>query len=152
MTKPERAEMYCRYLKEETYEPRIDSEGDVVFTGEGKTYTILIDPEDDTFFSITLYGIRRINSDAERVQVEQSALIATAQTKVAKIWPTKDNTIATVELFCSPPESFKSVFEHAVRALHSCVMCFKNNIDEARPCPLGRDAQSTIKTVIACPS
>jgi len=128
MTKPERAEMYCRYLKEETYIPKIDSEGDVVFTSEGKTYTILIDPEDEAFFSITLYGIRSINNDAERAQIEQAALHATATTKVAKMWPTKDNTIACVELFCSPPESFKSVFEHAMRALQSGVMCFKNKM------------------------
>ena len=130
MTKPERAEMYCRYLKEETYMPRIDSEGDVVFTGEGKTYTILIDPNDEAFFCITLYGIRSITNDVERAQVEQAALYATATTKAAKIWPTNDNVIACVELFCSPPESFKSVFEHAMRALQSGVMCFRNKMPD----------------------
>jgi hypothetical protein len=133
MTKAERAEMNCQYLREETYIPRIDSEGDVVFTGEGKTYTILIDPEDEAFFSITLFDIWSINNDAERVRVEQAALHATATTKVTKIWPTKDNTIACVELFCVPPESFKSVFEHAMRALQRGLTRFRNAMYDTRP-------------------
>ncbi len=128
MTKAERAEMYCRYLKEETYIPKIDDDGDVVFTGEGRTYTILIDPDDEAFFCIIRFDIWRINNAAEHAQVKEAALNATATTKVTKIWPTGDNTVACVEMFCSPPESFTSIFEHAMRAMESGVMCFKNKM------------------------
>ncbi len=130
MTKQERAEMYRSYLAEEGYVPKIDSDGDVAFKCEGRTYVILIDPDDDTFFNIALPCFWSIESEEERAKVAHAAQYATAHTKVAKIYPTKDNTIAAVEMFCSPPEAFKAVFERAIRALQSSVMSFRNKMNE----------------------
>lgn len=133
MTKPERAEMYKNYLAEEGFVPKIDDDGDVAFKCEGRTYAILIDKDDDTFFHLALPCFWSIENEAERAQVEQAALFATSRTKVAKVYPTKDNTVAAVELFCSPPEAFKTVFPRAMRALQSCVMSFRNKMNEDKP-------------------
>ncbi len=80
----------------------IDEDGDVAFKCEGRTHVILIDPDDDTFFNLALPCFWSIESEQERAKVAQVAQFATAQTKVAKVYPTKDNTIAAVEMFCSP--------------------------------------------------
>ena len=130
MTKPEQAEMYKNYLAEEGYLPKIDSDGDVAFKCEGRTYVIIIDPDDDTFFHLSLPCFWSIASESERARVEQAALYATSRTKVAKVYQVKDNTVAAVEMFCSPPETFKTVFPKALRALQSCVLSFRSKMSE----------------------
>jgi len=134
MTKPERAEMYKSYLAEEGYIPKIDGDGDVLFKYEGKTYAIIIDPDDDIFFNLAIPGFWSIESEEERAQVAQAALFATSRTKVAKVYPTKDNTVASVQMFCSPPEAFQAVFERALCALQDSVQTFrKKMMNEDKP-------------------
>jgi len=124
MDKKQRAKMYENFLLEEGFTPTIDQDGDVIFKAEGRTYAILIDERDEEFFRLVFPNFWPIESNEERVKVEQAALQATAETKVAKIFPVRNNVWASIELFCSPPEAFKPVFSRSMSALRAAVGTF----------------------------
>lgn len=130
MTKQERAEMYRQYLADEGYSPRIDDDGDVFFKYEGKGYFIIVSEKDEEFFNLLYPNFWSIENDAERAKVIEAALYATAKTKVAKVFPTKSNTWAVIEMFCSPPETFRSVFRRSLSALRVAVENFRTKMRE----------------------
>ncbi len=130
MSKLERAEMYCEFLRNEGYRPEIDDDGDVVFREGGRVYLILIDENDDEFFRVVFPNFWSIESEEERERVERAALYATAMTKVAKVFPVRNNVWATIEMFVSPIEGFKAVFERSIRALHVAVQSFVGKMRE----------------------
>ncbi|HSV72800.1 MAG TPA: hypothetical protein VLH79_03480 [Chthonomonadales bacterium] len=127
MTKAERAEMYREYLASEGFPVNIDRDGVVAFKFEGGNYVILID-EDETYFRLVYPGFWSIDSEEERLRVSLAALHATAQVKVAKVYPRNDDTHAAIESFCSPPEAFKPVFKRSLRALGAAVQCFREKV------------------------
>ncbi|MBK8980104.1 MAG: hypothetical protein IPM29_29745 [Planctomycetes bacterium] len=130
MNKQQRAEMYSQFLREEGYAPKLDDDGDVTFKYEGGFYLILIDAEDEEFFRLVYPGFWAISDDAERARVERAALLASAQTKVVKIFPVRDDTWAAIEMFCSPPDVFKSVFRRSIGALRAGVQNFIKHMRE----------------------
>ncbi len=130
MTKQERAEMFRQYLAEEGYSPKIDDDGDVYFKYEGGGYFIIVSEKDEEFFNLLYPNFWSIESEAERAKVNEAALHATAKTKVAKILPRTSNTWAVVEMFCCPPEAFKSVFRRSLSALRAAVENFRTKMHE----------------------
>ena len=130
MTKQERTEMYRAFLAEEGYAPKVDEDGDIVFKCEGKTYVILVEDKDAEFFRLAYPNFWSIDSEAERAKVAEASLHATTQTKVVKVFPIKDNTWAAIEMFCSPPEAFKPVFQRSLSALRSGVEAFRSKMNE----------------------
>ena len=130
MTKQERAEMYRQYLAEEGYSPKIDDDGDVFFKFEGRGHVILVSEKDEEFFSLARPNFWSIESDAERAKVVDAALYATKETKVAKVFPVRDNTWATIEMFFCPPESFKGVFRRSLLALQAAIENFRKKMQE----------------------
>lgn len=125
MTRQERIAMYMVYLQEEGFFPRIDDDGDVAFKYEGGNYCILVDESDEDFFRLIYPGFWSIESEEERIKVSYAALQATADTKVAKIFPVRDNTWAAVEMFQSPPQNFQKIFMRSLRALRTAVETFR---------------------------
>ena len=128
MTKQERAEMYRGFLAEEGYVPKIDGDGDVTFKYEGGGYFIGVDEKDEEFFRLVFPSFWSIESEVEREKVAKAALQATAETKVAKVFPVRDNTWASIEMFCSPPEAFKAVFRRSLSALQASVESFREGM------------------------
>ncbi len=124
MSKTGRVQRFQEFLREEGYPSTVDAEGDIVFKCEGHTYLILLEENDEQFFRIVFPNFWRIESQEERQQVERAALHATAETKVAKVYPLGDNTWATIELFCPTPEEAKAVFERCLSALRAAVALF----------------------------
>lgn len=130
MSKAEKAEMYREFLQGEGYAPKIDGDGDIIFKREGRTYVIIIDEKDEMFFRIVFPNFWSIDSEEERRKVYEAAVYATAETKVAKVFPVGDNVWATVELFCSPPVAFQLVFERSLGAVMSSVRVFTDKMRE----------------------
>jgi len=125
------AERYLTFLADEGYRPRIDTNGNVAFKCEGRSYVIRIDEKDDQFFCLSYPNFWRIESDEELVQVKEAALAVTAEQKVVKIFPVGDtNTWATIELFCFPPQTFTDVFARCLRALRTGVEKFVAKMQE----------------------
>ena len=132
MTKTELAEMYRGYLAEEGYVPHIDEDGDIVFKFEGASYLVAIDEDDPEFFRLVLPNICPIESEREGELVLRAAMHSTAKTKAVKVYPVRDNTWAALEMFCAPPETFKSVFQRCLRALQTGVRQFRERLNELR--------------------
>lgn len=130
MTKQEIIEMYRSYLAEEGYVPQVDADGDVTFKCGGWGYFIAIDEDDAEFFRLACPNIWQIESESEGDKVMRAALHATTRTKVVKVLPVRDNTWASVEMFCSSPETFYKVFQRSLRALQVGVQQFRQKMEE----------------------
>jgi len=129
-SKAERVRIFQEFLRKEGYVPEIDSDGDIVFKREGRTYLIFLSDKDDEFFRIAFPGFWKIESEEERARVERAALRATANTKVAKVFPVGENTWATIELFCESIEAAKPVFARSMNALQHAVSEFVKEMRE----------------------
>ncbi|MDR3170373.1 MAG: hypothetical protein LBU17_01965 [Treponema sp.] len=111
MSKNQLQTMYTDYLKTEGYLPSIDSDGDIYFKSEGKTYYIIVYDNDLGFFQLLYPEFWNIESEEERLQVAESASYATRRTKVAKVFMTSNgDTSISAEAFLKNPEDFKNVF------------------------------------------
>lgn len=130
MTKQERAEMYRSYLVDEGYAPKIDDDGDVAFKFEGRSYYIAVSADDEHYFRLVFPAFWQVESEEERERMKTAALHATAETKVAKVFLVRDNTWASVEMFCAPPEVFKPVFQRSLRALSAAAETFRTKMNE----------------------
>lgn len=129
-SKSERVEMYRQFLAAEGYAPQVEAEGVLVFKSEGKVYLIMPDDKDEVYFRLLMPNFWSIENEPERRKVLKAAAFANAQTKVAKIFPLGDNTCASIELFCSPPDAFKPVFKRALSAIRTAVDNFVSKMRE----------------------
>lgn len=98
-SKAELQRLYMGFLTEEGFKPDLDSDGDVRFKREGKTYVIIIDAKDPEFFRLVLPNIWKIESEAERTQVLIAADASNAKSKVSKVCTMADNVWVSIELF-----------------------------------------------------
>lgn len=124
-----RTAMYRDFLSKEGFNPIVDDGGAIVFRFEGKGYIILVD-DDDEFFRLIFPNFWSIDSEDERIKVQEASLHASSRTKVTKIFPAQDNTWAAIEMFCDPPENFKSVFIRSMSALQAGVRTFTEKMNE----------------------
>jgi len=138
MTKEERVEMYMAFLVEEGFRPKIEDDDDLVsFKYEGRTYYIIIDEEDEEFFRLVYPNFWEIEDESELAEAKEAAMYATAKTKVAKVFITTNNDVwATVELFCAPPETFKSVLSRCLSAVRSSIESFVSKMREVESLPV----------------
>ncbi len=108
------------FLKTEGYMPEIDSDGDVKFKSEGKTYYIIIDEteSDPMYLSINIMfeysdSGRYSRSGMERILPDFS------RRKAVKV-ELYDNTICLcASYFLTSAEQFKTTFYRTMRALRS---------------------------------
>lgn len=120
MTKAERVEMYRTFLVDGGYAPEVHEGYLVIFTHKDKTLVITVD-DDEEFFRLAMPNFWSIESEAERRDVIRAAERATRDTKAAKVFTVEDDTWASIEMFCWPPETFKPVFERSLTALNTSV-------------------------------
>lgn len=130
MTKQDIAERYRQHLAAEGYAPWIDEDGDVVFRCEGRTYCIIIDEDEPTFFRLIFPNFWPIESDRERIRALQAAHEATRKTKVAKVIQRSDDVWATIELFVGDPEDAMQRLQRSLSALRTAVRTFAEVMDE----------------------
>ena len=130
MSKADRVRVFCDFLKDEGYRPEVDEDGDIVFKSEGNTYLIILEENDEEYFRLVFPTFWSIESSEERKKVERAALKATADTKVAKVFPVRDDTWAAVELFASSLDDIKSVFSRSMSALQVAVGAFVEEMTE----------------------
>lgn len=124
MQREQLSRMYLDYLKEEGYCPRLDEDGDVIFKCEGRHYAILIDPRDECYFRLVYPNFWAIEDDTARQRAIVAAHDVNSRVKVAKVYVVRDDTWASVEMFCSPPQAFQDVFGRSIGALRAAVRGF----------------------------
>jgi hypothetical protein len=130
MDKKSRARMYGEFLKSQGYAPEVDSDGDVRFKKEGRTYFVAIDEDDEEFFRVIFPNFWKIESEDERRRVLVACDHSNSLSKVAKVYMVEDNVWASIELFFGDPEDFKSVFERSMGALQNGVANFVQKMRE----------------------
>jgi hypothetical protein len=121
MSKKDRIQFYSDFLRKEGYAPEIDKEGDIIFKCEGRTYYIILSEEDAEYFQLVFPNFWSIENETERARAEKAAASASVETKVAKVFLVRDNTWATLELFCADPDHVKPVFRRSMAALQTAV-------------------------------
>ena len=117
MTRNELTELYFNFLQEEGYRPTVDDDGDLLFKAEGKTFIIFVNEEDPTFFRLVFPNFWPIEDEDEYAKVLDAANLATARTKVTKIYSVNDNVWASAEVFVPEIEDFKKLFGRCMDAL-----------------------------------
>ncbi|MEO8589186.1 MAG: hypothetical protein ABI432_07455 [Flavobacteriales bacterium] len=122
--------MYMDYLDGEGYKPEIDSDGDVQFKAEGKTYFINVLEDDPTYFRVVLANIWPIESEEERQQVLVAVDYSNAKAKVTKSYMVKDNVWVGIELFLPKAEDFEAVFARSMSALSNGTTHFVTRMRE----------------------
>jgi hypothetical protein len=121
MTDQELAEDIAEYLRSEGYRPTVDEDFDVIFKSEGRTYIIQADSRDPCFFRLIYPNFWSIESDDERERALAAASEANKAVKVAKIFLVRDDTWASIELFCEDRESYKVLLAKSIGALQAAV-------------------------------
>jgi hypothetical protein len=116
--------MYNSYLTENGYNPRVDSDGDILFTYEGRSYYIFVNENDAEFFRLVLPNIWSIESESERRKVLAAVDEASRKTKVAKAYTMNDNVWISVEAYIPEPENFQHTFRRSLRAMDSARQTF----------------------------
>lgn len=122
--------MYVDFLTEEGYRPEIDSDGDVQFKAEGRTYFINVVEDDPTYFRVVLANIWPIESEDERVQCLVAVDYSNAKAKVTKSYLVKDNIWVGIETFIPEAEDFKKIFKRCMSALNNGVTHFVSKMKE----------------------
>ncbi len=127
-----KADLFQNYLRDEGFMPKVDSDGDIMFKREGKTYCLFSDEGDREFFRLALPNFWPIESEGERRQVVRAAAEATAEVKVGKVYPVGDNVWATVELLIDPIEGFSKVFKRSLAIIDACIHRFREKMTSAQ--------------------
>jgi hypothetical protein len=121
MTDQELAEDIAEFLRSEGYRPTVDEDSDVIFKSEGRTYIIQVDSRDPCFFRLIYPNFWSLESDDERERALEAASEANKVVKVAKIFLVRDDTWASIELFCETPDSYKALLTKSMGALQAGV-------------------------------
>ena len=117
-------DLYMDMLEDEEIEGWIDSDGDVQFEYNERTFFIEVNENDPEFYRIVLFNIWPIESSAEHMQALQAVDAVNRDAKVAKAYTINDNVWIAVELFIDSPLEAKSIFRRCLDSIESAVEAF----------------------------
>jgi len=119
MSKQDLQNMYTSYLKEQGFQSSIDSDGDVQFKAEGRTFYIIVDTRDLQSFRILYPNFWEIESSDEKAKAVKVANYINRTTKVAKVYlnSKEDDVSMDVNIFIEKPEDFKLFFRRMIDLL-----------------------------------
>jgi hypothetical protein len=113
MTKQQLQEMYVSYLRDEGYDPSVDSDGDVNFTAQGQKFYIDVMADDLQSFRIVLSDLLPMGSD--RLKALETAAAEIATTKAISFNLASNNRLAINSfIFIARPEDFKTHLKRMV--------------------------------------
>ena len=122
--------LYMDTLAEEGFRPKIDEDGDIIFKSEGRSLYIRLYADDTEYMQLVMPNFWKIESDEERVCATIAANHATRVTKVTKVFVTKENTCASIEMFLPSPDLFAKVINRSVAALRNGAEHFVEKMKE----------------------
>ena len=132
MTKTQLQTMYTSYLREQGYQPEVDSDGDIRLKVEGRTFWIDVDEKDLKSFRIVYSNFWEIESLSEKAKVYEVANYINRTTKVAKVYINlrENNVSMDANIFIEKPEDFKLHFRRMVDLLLSEIREFREKMNE----------------------
>jgi len=119
-------QMYIEFLlSNSSYsEVRVDSDGDIQFSYNDRTYFIEVNEGDNEFFRVVLFNIWPIESASESRQALKACNAVNREMKVIKAYVTSDNVWIASELFLGEPEQFKATFTRMLKVIDDAVDTF----------------------------
>ncbi|MCL1955533.1 MAG: YbjN domain-containing protein [Spirochaetes bacterium] len=119
MSKQELQNMYISFLKDQGYQSNVDSDGDVEFKAEGRTFYIIVDTRDLQSFRILYPNFWEIESEDEKAKAVKVANYINRTTKVAKVYlnSREDDVSMDANIFIDKPENFKTFFRRMIDLL-----------------------------------
>jgi hypothetical protein len=115
-----RQSIYMAYLWQEGFSPDFDTDGDIIFKKEGRTYFVTVGKNDTAFLDLLLPNIWSIKSDAERTKAANAVSFANGSTKVAKTYisgETDQWVSIALEMYLENPDDFKILFSRMLRVI-----------------------------------
>ena len=115
-TKSQLQEMYVTYLKNEGYQPSVDSDGDVNFTAQGQVFYINVMENDLQSFHVLLSNFLDIGSNRQKALEAASAVTRT--TRAARVYMSSAGKIVIdAYSFIGNPNDFKLVLNRMVNVI-----------------------------------
>lgn len=130
-TRQQLQESYMTYLKNEGYNPTIDSDGDILFKSEGSSYYIYVNEDDLEFFRLVYLANYELETAREKTQFPLAIEYANKSTKVSKVTSRDDGgrIMISTEVFLGRPDDFRYVFK---RMLSSNKAALSNFVEKMR--------------------
>ncbi|MDR2518386.1 MAG: YbjN domain-containing protein [Spirochaetaceae bacterium] len=124
--------MYLTYLREQGYQPSVDSDGDIQFKAEGGTFFIIVDADDLQSFRMLYPNFWEIESLSEKAKVYEVVNYINRTTKVAKVFMNTrgDDVSMDANIFIQKPEDFKIHFRRMLNLLISERREFRDKMNE----------------------
>lgn len=121
-------ELQAKFLKfldrEMDIEGWVDSDGDVQFEYNEKTYFIEVNESDPQFFRLVLFNIWPIESISEQAQVLAAVDAVNRQQKVIKAYTTNDNVWIAMEVFLNDIDDYEAFLERGLDVIEGGVDVF----------------------------
>lgn len=114
---PSARDAIVKLLDLEGCKPRVDNDGDVVFTHHGLYFLVMFSAQDPEYVRLILPNFCAVGTDAERAAAFEAANITNATCKAAKVWGEHGQTHAAVECFLASQHQFVPVLMRSAAAL-----------------------------------
>lgn len=121
--------LYTDFLTAEGYDSFVDSDGDVQFDRDGRTYFIGTNDYDPSFFNVVLLDVWPIESAMERTAALIAVNEVNKQMKVVKGYVTNDDNVwLACELYVDAPGDFAPVFDQCLSTIDTAVDTFTESM------------------------
>ena len=110
-------ELVKDWLSSEGYRYEIDSDGDVRFKYQGKTYFCTGDTNDEQFFRIIMPGIYQVENNRERVL--EAVNTVCRDIKVLKAFLVEDKLWLSIEMFVDSSPEVEDFIERCLNILNA---------------------------------
>lgn len=124
-TQPSARDAVVELLELEGCKPRVDKDGDVVFTLRELHYVLLFNVQDPEYVRLLLPNFCAVATDPERAAAYEAANETNATCKAAKVTVERGQTHATVECFLATPHHFVPVLMRSAGALEYACNSFR---------------------------
>lgn len=121
---PSARDAIMKLLELESCRPRVDNDGDIVFSHRDLNYVLLFNAQDPEYIRLLLPNFCAVGTDAERAAAYEAASITNATCKAAKVTVEHGQTHAAVECFLASPHHFVPVLMRSAGALEHAARSF----------------------------
>ncbi|MFY0593505.1 hypothetical protein [Roseivirga sp.] len=119
-------EKYVSFLTEKGYSPEVDTDGDIKFTYEDRTFYITIDMNDKKFFRIAKLANLELDTESQRIKAIKICHDVTRDSKVAKVYWLKNVIWTSSEILLEDQDDFKSIFDRVMKLTNDAYLKFVN--------------------------
>ncbi len=124
------------YLEDRDYEPRYDSDNDIIFEHKGNTYLLVFDENDEAFFRLLYVNFYTYKNENELYASFVAANKVNHSTKVVKVLvPEKyveepkgifDSPVISIETFSKGPQEFARTISRSLSAIETAAEAFRS--------------------------